>query len=209
MYAAKDVCKSLKSFAGNGMNAVKAVALAVIFVWSTLAVVGQGTIYFNAHLTGNTPEAGDGTFSLATNYFTYDVLAPYGYFQGQIRSPWPDTNAAVVFNLFQYGCTAPIIGYPGFCEFRGHFMLTDPQVADLQSDVWYVYLTANPPIFIQGQIVTAPEPSSRAIGLVGFLVVGLYLSTKENKSKLRRNHAANQHRGRSLFESLNIPSRVV
>ena len=38
---------------------------------SVLSLYGQGTIYFSAHLAGNNPYTGDGTFSLSTQFHKY------------------------------------------------------------------------------------------------------------------------------------------
>ena len=134
---------------------------------SCLLVIGvtqvskaQGTLYFNAHLTGNNDYSGNGTFSLTTNYFMYRVLTAYGFLEGQIRSPWPDSNAPVIFNLHFAGGQPPLGGFTnGYSEFRGHFVLSDSQIEDLQSAKWYVYLPATPPYYLQGQIIPIPEPA--------------------------------------------------
>lgn len=154
---------------------MKAVYLSILLLLPLDKARAQGTIYFNAHLTGNTPYTGDGTFSLetATNYFSYDVVTVFGFSQGEIHSPWPDTNAPVLFNLSLIGCNAPAQGDAGSCEFRGHFTLTDQQAADLANEQWFVVLPGGMAT-LRGQILTVPEPSSFAIGTLGALAIGLY-----------------------------------
>lgn len=149
---------------------------------SALAVRAQGTLYFTAHLTGNTDTVGDGTFSLTTNRFGYDVLInSFGFDQAQIRSPWGDTNASVVFDLFLWARVPPLPDGSGdFARFRGVFYLTDQQIADLQSENWFVSATAFHTL--TGQILLIPEPAFPELLAVGvFTCVAFMLSFRLRK----------------------------
>lgn len=132
----------------------------------------QGTIYFSANLTGDYYQlGGTGTFSLTTNYFAYDVVVPYGFFNAQIQSA-PGSNGPVLFTLHSSHCDPPINGDPGACYFIWQRSLSDQEAADLQAGMWYVYVTLqasppNPPFFLQGQILPTPEPPAFLILAVG------------------------------------------
>lgn len=158
--------------------------VSVLLLGSALALRGQGTLYFTAHLTGNTSYFGDGTFSLTTNRFGYDVLInSAGFDQAQIRSPWPDTNASVVFDLFLWARVPPLPDGSGdFCRFRGVFYLTDQQIIELQNANWFVYSSAGPDFFLRGQIVPIPEPAFPQMPAVGiFTCAALMVSRRQRK----------------------------
>jgi hypothetical protein len=150
----------------KGEPAVKKMIILPIWLGLTLPVVAQGTMDFSAVLTGNTLKTGSGTFTLRTNnLFYYKLTTPYGYSQAQVRSPWPEPNAAPVFDLGIIGCVPPE-PYPGtnagFCYFEGGVLLSDSEIADLLAGRWYAYSLSPtaPSRPIQGQIVLVPEPSS-------------------------------------------------
>src|SRR5207302_949071 len=115
---------------------------------------------FVATLTGNSDATGSGTFSLTTNRLTYDVQLPYGYDQAQIRSPWPDPNAPVVFDLRLSYCDPPGPGpNPGGCFFKAGKLLSEGQITDLEGGAWFV-TSFN----LSGQIILVPEPSFVRLG---------------------------------------------
>src|SRR2546425_9126048 len=103
----------------------------VCLLLGLLSLQGQGTVYFTANLTGNILQSGSRSFSLRTNdLFIYNVTTPYGFTQAQIRSPWPDTNAPVLFNLQVLGCVPPEPApgtNAGFCSFQGSIGISDSE----------------------------------------------------------------------------------
>jgi hypothetical protein len=150
---------------------MKRILCSIALAVSVVGAFSQGTIYFTANLTGNYGVDGTGSFSLSSNLFRYDVETPFPMSVAQMRSPWPDTNAASVFDLTWVGCDTPSAPTNnGGCFFHGSLVLSDAQVADLSSGNWFVY-APNGPFFVQGQVVSTPEPAPLALfGLgAGFL----------------------------------------
>ncbi len=128
----------------------------MVLLGSLASTHAQGTMQFIANLSGDSGYTGIGLFSLVTNYFSYDVQMPFGYSPTEIRSPWPDTSAPVVFNL---QLTSVIQPEPlpstnrGAYFFHGHFPLSDPQITELTSGQWFLSSYD-----LQGQILNIPEP---------------------------------------------------
>jgi hypothetical protein len=144
----------------------------------------QGTFEYTAHLTMPNPETyiytGDGVFTLSSNYFHYELLTDYGFFDGQIRSPWPDTNAASVLSLNLVAARAPgplPNADPGYCLFRGHALLSDDQMAQLENGRWYAWAGADP-FYMSGQIVPTPEPGSASLVITGIIFLALTWRTR-------------------------------
>jgi hypothetical protein len=116
--------------------------------------------------------SGNGVFTLSSNYFHYELLTDYGFFDGQIRSPWPDTNAATALTLNLIACPPPgplPSTNGGYCLFTGHALLADDQIAQLENGEWYAWAGANPPFYMSGQIVPAPEPGSASLVVFGII----------------------------------------
>ena len=155
---------------------MKSFAIAILLLSHLGGALAQGTMYYEAHLTGNDPLiSGEATFSLTTNLFTYGVTSEWGFELAQIRSPWPDTNAPTLFNLQQTFCVPPQ-PFPGtnagYCLFRGTLTLTDPQISDLMAGRWYVYSSQlSGAYFLSGQIVSVPEPHGAALLAFGSLLL--------------------------------------
>ncbi len=151
-----------------------------------LAAQAQGTLQFHAALTGsdevppNTdPTIGTGTFSLTGNSLSFLVDVPATTFisvSGYIQGPAsPGANAGIIFDLggpvFRpgndfgtppgYRFSSPFDGTFG----AGPFALTDAQINDLESGVWYVNITSamHPDGQLRGQILAVPEPSVLAL----------------------------------------------
>ena len=162
----------------------------IIFGWSILLVFlahagAQGTLQFVATLTGNSDATGSGTFSLTTNRLQYEVQTHLGYEQLQIRSPWPDPTAPVIFDLHLRFYNPPPCGTQGcYCLFRGSPTLSDDQITELEAGQWYVY-APNGPFYLQGQIVPVPEPHVLVLILLAGGIFRLFLFENHWREKLR------------------------
>ena len=150
----------------------------------------QGTLQFIATLTGtnevppNTdPTVGNGAFSLDGNILNFEVLVPAETFislRAFIQGPAGlGTNGPVIFDL---GQPSFIGGSPPYYSFfsppfgplgAGPFTLSDSQVNDLMSGLWYVNVTSafEPNGQLRGQIFVVPEPSGISLILFG---VGIF-----------------------------------
>jgi hypothetical protein len=151
-----------KSF--DRMNSQARLLLLFLLLGLPLGAAAQGTMYFEAHLTGDIILDGNATFSLTTNYLSYNVKTPFGWDSAQLRAPWPDPNAPALFNLNLYYCDPP---HPlpstniGGCFFQGHFLLSDAEISDLKGGGWFISSappSAPPSYGIAGQILGVPEP---------------------------------------------------
>ena len=139
----------------------------MIVAWFWLGILfncaAQGTFEFTASLSDNIDASGTGTFSLTSNILQYDLRTSFPMSQAQIRSPWPDPTAPVIFDLDLRFCDPPPCPSVGcYCYFHGGFKLSDSQATDLTSGQWYVY-APNGPFYIQGQILPVPEPHPIAL----------------------------------------------
>ena len=162
----------------------------------------QGTLQFYSAPTGtnevpsnNDPTVASGTFSLDGNVLNFylDVpgitfIARNAYIQGPAG---PGNNAPIIFDLggpvFQGG--SPDFGVPPSYVFfsppfgpfgAGPFTLTDPQINDLMSGLWYVNVTSGsfPNGQLRGQIFEVPEPSIWALLGLGSLVFWLWRKSR-------------------------------
>ena len=150
----------------------------------------QGTFQFQAILTGSSelpsnsdPTIATGTFTLDGNLLSFRVDVPAVTFvsmSAYIQGPTlPGANAPVIYDLggpvFHSGSSR---GDPPFASFgspanppfgAGPFPLTDAQITELESGLWYVNVTsaANPAGQLRGQILEVPEPSVMWLGLLG------------------------------------------
>jgi len=163
----------------------------------------QGTIQFQAALTGSAevppnsdPTLGTGSFTLDASVLSFYVDVPLVTFIAQsafIQGPaLPGANAPVIFDLggptFRPGNDFGVPpGYRFFSPFSGTFgagpfPLTEAQVAQLESGLWYVNITsaANPDGQLRGQILPVPEPSAFALLLSG---AGLALFAMKRKAQ--------------------------
>ena len=154
----------------------------------------QGIIQFNATLTGaqevppnNDPTIGQGYFTLDGNSLSFLVDIPAVTFisvSGYIQGPaLPGSTAPIIFDLggpvFHSGSS---LGDPPVYRFAspasppfgaGPFTLSDAQITDLLSGLWYVNITSagQPDGQLRGQILEVPEPSTWTLfglGSLGF-----------------------------------------
>lgn len=174
-----------------------------------LTAQAQGTLQFYATLTGanevppnNDPTIATGTFSLSGSSLSFYLDVPAVTFIAQtasIQGPaLPGDNGPIVFDLggpvFQGG--SPEFGIPPSYVFfspytppfgAGPFTLTDSQIDELRSGLWYVNVTSSdfPDGQLRGQILEVPEPSVAALGgLCGLIVFGWRLTLKRVKGVL-------------------------
>ena len=167
-----------------------------------LRAQAQGTIRFQAVLTGSSevppnsdPTTATGTFSLDGSLLSFRVDVPAVTFisvSGYIQGPaLPGANGAVIFNLgapvFHSGNS---LGSPPFYSFgspatppfgAGPFQLTDAQIGQLEVGWWYENITsaAEPGGQLRGQILPVPEPSSFALLVAG---AGLAILIRRRKA---------------------------
>ncbi len=151
-----------------------------------LQAQAQGTMQFQATLTGSAevppnsdPTIGTGAFGLSGSLLSFVVTVPSDNFipmSGYLQGPaLPGANGPILFDLggptFHSGNS---FGSPPFATFfspaapplgAGPFLLTDAQIAQLESGLWYVNITsaANPDGQLRGQILPVPEPSVLAL----------------------------------------------
>jgi len=137
----------------------------------------QGTIQFRAILTGSAevtpnidPTIGRGTITLDSNVLSFRLFIPAETFIAQsayMRGPaLPGSNGPVIFDLGgptfvpgdSWGLTPP--GYRFFSPVTspfgaGPFPLTDAQINELESGLWYVNVTSakQPDGQLRGQIL--------------------------------------------------------
>jgi hypothetical protein len=148
----------------------------------------QGTLQFSATLTGanevppnNDPTVGAGTFTLNGNVLNFYVEVPLVTFipdKAYIQGPaLPGSTGPIIFDLGGPGISpgSDYLGTPPVYHFfspfggifgAGPFTLTDAQINDLESGLWYVNATSEevPGVgILRGQIVEVPEPSTWAL----------------------------------------------
>src|SRR6266852_2610824 len=169
---------------------MKRLLLILVLPACALQAQAQGTIQFQATLTGSAevppnsdPTTAIGTFSLDGNILSFRVDVPAVTFisvSGYIQGPaLPGANGPVIFDLggpvFHSGNS---LGSPPFYSFgspaappfgAGPFQLTDAQIGQLEGCLWYENITsaANPGGQVRGQILPVPEPSALALLLSG------------------------------------------
>jgi hypothetical protein len=169
---------------------MKALLLILALPACAIEAQAQGTIVFQATLTGSAevppnsdPTIGTGTFSLDANVLSFHVDVPAVTFIAQsafIQGPaLPGVNGPVIFDLggptFRPGNDFGVPpGYRFFSPFdgtfgAGPFTLTDAQIAQLESGLWYVNVTSasNPDGQVRGQIQPVPERSAFALLVAG------------------------------------------
>ena len=180
---------------------MKAKLLVFVLLACAHAVQAQGTLQFNATLTGSNevppnsdPTIGTGTFWLTGDSLSFQVDVPAVTFisiNGYIQGPaLPGSTAPVIFNLggpvFRPGNdfgTPP--GYRFFSPFdgtfgAGPFTLTAQQITELEDGLWYVNVTSagQPSGQLRGQILPVPEPTTFALLGLSALVATLYRKPK-------------------------------
>ncbi len=155
----------------------------------------QGTVQFRAILTGSNevppnsdPTIGTGTFTLDGNLLNFRVDVPAvtfismsAYIQGPAMS---GANAPIIFDLggptFKGGSSSGdppeyLFFSPASPPFGADpFPLTDAQINQLESSLWYVNVTSAqfPNGQLRGQILPVPEPSTLALfGLSGLMIL--------------------------------------
>jgi len=138
---------------------------------------------FTANLHGlkvvppsSTPSDGTGHFVLTGNVFTYDIFTDFAPgFRGKIYGPaLPGVNAGPLYDLNLPISVPPLPPYrDGYTSYTGSLLLTDAQIPDLMSKLWYVQLNDRlfPELAMRGQIVPVPEPTG--VVLIA-LVVGIW-----------------------------------
>jgi len=174
---------------------LKNVPLILALLACALQAQAQGTIQFQAALTGSAevppnsdPTLAIGSFTLDASVLSFYVDVPLVTFIAQsafIQGPAsPGANAPVIFDLggptFRPGNDFGVPpGYRFFSPFdgvfgAGPFPLSDAQIAQLESGLWYVNVTsaANPDGQLRGQILPVPEPSMPIVLGVGALLLG-------------------------------------
>jgi len=173
-----------------------------------LPAQAQGTIQFQATLTGSAevppnsdPTIGTGRFSVDGNLLNFRVDVPALTFisvSGYIQGPaLPGAIGPTIFDLggptfkggCSFGCPPEYLFFsPASPPFgAGPFTLTDAQIAQLESGLWYVNITsaANPDGQLRGQILPVPEPSALALLLSG---AGLALFAMRRKLHRKATH---------------------
>lgn len=174
---------------------MKRVLIVIALLACVLKTQAQGTFQFNATLTGanevppnNDPTVTTATLSLSGNALNFYVDVPAETFIAQnayIQGPaLPGANGPIIFDLggpvFHAG--SPDLGIPPSYVFfsppfgpfgAGPFTLTDPQINDLMSGLWYVNVTSGsfPNGQLRGQIFEVPEPSLIALCGLGILLI--------------------------------------
>ncbi len=192
---------------------MKALARILALLACAIQARAQGTLQFNATLTGtsevppNTDSTvGSGKFSLTGNVLSFYVSIPAVTFittGGSISGPAMEgSNAPALFDLGgfafhpgsgfgdppSYYSESPASGPFG----AGPFTLTDTQVSDLENGLWYVNITSaqQPAGQLRGKILQVPEPS-----VLGLLSVGAAACIALASKRCRRLPA----KGRTLF----------
>jgi len=159
--------------------------LCVALLSCALGAQGQGTFQFQAILTGSdeVPPNGDSTVGTGTFWFDGNLLnflvnVPSDNFLPQsayIQGPaLPGANGPIIFDLGSPKFHSGSMGDPPFASFGsaipppfgpGPLPLTDAQIPELESGLWYVNVTsaAYPDGQLRGQILPVPEPSALAL----------------------------------------------
>ena|SRR6266851_2959563 len=132
----------------------------VVFLIALLACAvqpaqAQGTIQFNAILTGSNevppngdPTIGTGTFWLTGNGLSFRVDVPLITFittGGTINGPaLAGVKAPVIFDLgfFSFHPGSSFGDPPGYTFMSTTFTLSDAQINQLESGLWYVNITS-------------------------------------------------------------------
>ena len=168
----------------------RVVVLLALLACAVQPAQAQVTIQFKAILTGSSevppnsdPTFGRGTLTLDGNSFGFLVDVPSDNFipmSGYIQGPaLAEANGPVIFDLggptFHSGSS---FGDPPFARFAspavpplgaGPFPLTDAQINELESGLWYVNVTSvtHPDGQVRGQIQPLPvfslQPRSQAV----------------------------------------------
>jgi hypothetical protein len=174
---------------------VKKTLIAIALIACAFGARAQGTFDFKVTLTGSQevppnsdPTVGTGTFSLTGNSLSFLMDIPAVTFisvSASINGPaLAGSNGPQIFDLggpvFHSGNS---LGTPPFYSFgspfdgvfgAGPFTLTDQQINELESGLWYVNVTsaAEPSGQLRGQLLQVPEPGSLSLLLVGVGVAG-------------------------------------
>jgi hypothetical protein len=121
---------------------MKTTALMVgLAMGSAVSALAQGPFQFTSTLTLLEPHppnterwGGSGTFSLASNTFTYRVeITPWGPApEAEVHSL--SLDGPVLFNLALLGCQTGFDTNLGFCVFRGSVVIPDSGVPDLMAN---------------------------------------------------------------------------
>jgi|SRR6266481_3119985 len=182
---------------------MKALLLILALPACALQAQAQGTILFQATLTGSAevppntdPTIGTGRFSLDGNLLSFRVDVPavtFNSVSGFIQGPaLPGATGPVIFDLggptfkdgSDFGIPPEYIFFsPAAPPFgAGPFTLTEAQSTQLESGLWYVDITSEtmPGGQLRGQILPVPEPSSLAL-----LVAGAGLASFAMRRKAR------------------------
>jgi len=161
---------------------MKKILTLVLLGGSLASALAQGTLQFNANLSGanETPPnnsflSGTGTFSLTGNSLDFSVL---------IQPATSPTDAGVYGpgNSLIFDLGSPFIdepgpnGQPGSVSYSGNFSATAQEISDLENRQWFVNVmtSAFPNGEISGQISAVPEPSSFALLGIGIGVTWLF-----------------------------------
>jgi len=180
------------------------VLILALLACAVQAAQAQGTIQFRAILTGSMevpsnsdPTIGTGTLTLDGNLLSFRVAVPAVTFismSAYIQGPaLPGANGSIIFDLggptfiggSSFGEPPKYIFFsPPIPPFgAGPFPLTDAQINQLESGLWYVNVTSagQPNGQLRGQILPVPEPSTIAL-----LCLGTGLAILFGKQKLRQ-----------------------
>lgn len=169
------------------MNAkLLTLALLACALWAQ----AQGTLQFHATLTGSqvVPPNGDPTVGRGDFWLTGDVLSfrvdvpaiTFTTLSGTINGPASSgSTGPIIFDLGGFAFhSGSSLGDPPFYSSgspasgpfgAGPFTLTEDQISQLASGLWYVDITSftMPEGQLRGQILLVPEPSVGALIVLG------------------------------------------
>jgi hypothetical protein len=177
--------------------------LFLLVALSAGAVCAQGTIEFDATLTGSSevppnsdPTTCVGQFWLTGNSLSFLVRVPavtFTAFSAEIQGPaLPGENGPIIFDLgapyfqggSQFGIPPAYVFFspPSGPTGAGPFTLTGSQVNELESGDWYVNVTSftSPDGQLRGQLTETPEPA--VVALLG-LSAGTMVLFRKTKPK--------------------------